>query len=273
MTLPNLDDHHPLTDDAIERYRRNGHVLLEGVLDRSEIDAYRPVLEQAAFEQNTEERSLEERDDTYDRAFLQIMNLWEDREEVASFVLANRFGGIAARLMGVDAVRVYHDQALFKEASGGHTPWHQDQHHWPIDADRTVTMWMPLVDVTEQMGTMTFATGSHREGDLGDHPISDESEARFADYIERQGYEVARSGDMNAGDATFHSGWILHRAPANRTDAMRKAITIIYYPDGTRVTEPTNEDQKGDFERWFPDREPGDRADGPLHPKIASPSP
>ena len=37
------------------------------------------------------------------------------------------------------SVRLYHDQALFKEAGGGITPWHQDQHYWPLDTDRTIT--------------------------------------------------------------------------------------------------------------------------------------
>jgi hypothetical protein len=40
---------------------------------------------------------------------------------------SRRLAGIAAQLMGVDSVRLYHDQALFKESGGGRTPWHCDQ--------------------------------------------------------------------------------------------------------------------------------------------------
>jgi len=44
---------------------------------------------------------------------------------------------------------------------------------WP-----TVTMWMPLVDAMPEMGTLRFATGSHRELYLGDLPIRSESLSR-----------------------------------------------------------------------------------------------
>ena len=90
------------------------------------MDAYRPVILDAADRYNTEKRKMEDRD-TYGKAFLQIMNLWEVDEAVRKFTLAKRLAQIAADLMGVKNVRLYHDQALFKEAGGGHTPWHQDQ--------------------------------------------------------------------------------------------------------------------------------------------------
>ena len=62
---------------------------------------------------------------------------------------------------------------LVKEASAGvATPWHQDQFYWPLDTDRTITMWMPLVDVPPEIGSMTFVSGSHRLGYLGDYGIS-----------------------------------------------------------------------------------------------------
>ena len=104
---------------------------------------------------------------------------------VKEFVLAGRFAGIAARLMGVERVRLYHDQALFKEAGGGITPWHQDQHYWPLATDKTITMWMTLADINADMGTLRFASGSHAEGYLGDIPISDESEGQLKAFVQQ----------------------------------------------------------------------------------------
>ena len=37
------------------------------------------------------------------------------------------------RLLQTPGVRMYHDQALYKEAGGGYTPWHVDQFYWPLD--------------------------------------------------------------------------------------------------------------------------------------------
>ena len=36
-------------------------------------------------------------------------------EQVKEFVFSRRLAGIAAQLLGVHAVRLYHDQALYKE--------------------------------------------------------------------------------------------------------------------------------------------------------------
>lgn len=57
-----------------------------------------------AYQYNTEKRALQERD-TYGKAFLQIMNLWEADEDVKKFTLAKRFAKIAADLLGVENVR------------------------------------------------------------------------------------------------------------------------------------------------------------------------
>jgi len=62
--------------------------------------------------------------------------------------------------MGVHGVQLYHDHALFKPAGGKATPWHQGQFYWPLETNHTITMWMPLIDVSQKMGTMSFASGS-----------------------------------------------------------------------------------------------------------------
>ncbi|MBI5096030.1 MAG: phytanoyl-CoA dioxygenase family protein, partial [Candidatus Hydrogenedentes bacterium] len=152
-----LDDRYPLSDAQTAAYQRDGHILLRGVCPRREMDLWRPKIVDAVTKYSTERRPLSERD-TYGKAFLQITNLWTHEARVKPFVLARRFAQIAAELMGVSGVRLYHDQALFKEGGGGHTPWHQDQHYWPLETDHTITMWMPLVDITDTMGVMGFAS-------------------------------------------------------------------------------------------------------------------
>ncbi len=266
--LPAMADDIALDPALVEAYRRDGHACVRGLCRPDEMAVYSGVIMDAAMRHNTETRPMEERD-TYGKAFLQIMNLWTVDAGVKRFVFAKRFASVAARLLGVEKVRLYHDQALFKEPGGGVTPWHQDQFYWPLDTDQTITMWMPLVDVDAVMGTMSFADGSQTAGFVPvTTEISDASETFFEGYVREKGYSVTSAGAMAAGDATFHSGWTLHKAPGNTTDRVRAAITVIYYPDGTLVGEPKNDFQKADHRVWLGSIAPGQVADGPLNPVL-----
>lgn len=266
-TLPPLDRLHDIEPVAVDEFARDGHVAVRGLASGEEIAAYRPVIHDAALAHNQEDRPLDERD-TYGRAFLQVPNLWQVDPGAARFTLAPRFAAVAARLLGVERVRLYHDQALFKEAGGGHTPWHQDMYYWPLDTDKTVTMWMPLVDVPNEVGSMTFLSGSHHLGDMGAHKISDESEASFATKVAQTGLPTRTHGAMAAGDSTFHAGWTLHRAPANPTGALRAVMTVIYFADGARVTEPAHDAQANDLRKWLPGCKPGGMAAGSDNPLV-----
>ena len=165
--LPELDAPYTLSGDARRDFERDGHVLLRRVAVPDEVAAYRPLIREATFGNSVEKRALDERD-TYGRAFIQVGDLWKKEPAVAGFTLARRFGRIAAELLGVTAVRLYHDQALFKEPGGGPTPWHQDQYYWPLDSDRTITMWLPLVDIAADMGGMEFGSGTQRRPALAE---------------------------------------------------------------------------------------------------------
>lgn len=128
-------------------------------------------------------------------------------------------------------------------------------------------MWMPLVDVPDTVGTMSFASGSHRRGELGPWTIGDDSEAEFTRVVDELCLPVETHGALRAGDATFHAGWTLHRAPANGTDLTRSVMTVIYFADGTRVSDvaPT---MAFDHHAWL-DRIPvGELAAGPLNPLL-----
>ncbi len=266
-TLPALTSDYPIAPEQTSAYQRDGHIALRGVAAPDEIAVYGPVIIEAAQRHNNETRPMEERD-TYGKAFLQIMNLWTKDDAVRRFTLARRFAKIAADLMGVDGVRLYHDQALFKEPGGGPTPWHQDQGYWPLDTDNTITMWMPLVDVSERVGTMSFASASHKLGYLGDLPISDKSEAEFQKILKDRELDVMTHGAMAAGDASFHAGWTLHGAPGNPEDSVRAVMTIIYYADGTRVSGPKNVFQEADRTSWLMGAKPGEVAQSDLNPLV-----
>lgn len=254
-----------VTKEQIADFQTNGHILLREVATMDELNFYRPIISEAVYKYSTETRKLTERN-TYGKAFLQVTNLWELDEKVKKFVFNHKFAQIAADLLGVEKIRLYHDQALYKESGGGYTPWHQDQFYWNLDTEKTITMWMPLVDVSFEMGLMKFAQKSHKQGLFDAVTISDKSEEIYAEIIEKEGFEISSPVSMKAGDATFHYGHTIHSAGANNSDKTREVMTIIYFADGAKITEPINNFQKADHERWLDSIAAGELANGQLNP-------
>ena len=125
-------------------------------------------------------------------AFLQQLNLRYCSDAVRSFVQSPRFGRIASRLLRAPAVRLYHEQALFKPPGGTDSHWHQDQFYFPFDDTFTMGLWMPLVDCSLDMGPLRFVAGSHKYGNLEGMSISEESKRFFDDFVEREGLEVVQ---------------------------------------------------------------------------------
>lgn len=264
--LPVLDSDHPLDPALAQAFRRDGHVLVRGLASREEVEAYRPVIADVV-RQVTSQRDTQGRIDDYSRLFIQVTNVWRQGESARRLVCARRFAGVAAALLGVPSVRLYHDQALFKPPGADPTPWHQDRYYWPLDTDHTVTMWLALVDVDEDTGPMRFASGSHQISALGELAISDETNRKLEALIAERGWPIA-SAPLRAGDATFHAGGTLHSAGANRSGRVREVLTVIYYAAGTRAAEPTNPNQRADLDAFLPGVRPGDEARSALNPVL-----
>jgi ectoine hydroxylase-related dioxygenase (phytanoyl-CoA dioxygenase family) len=266
MNLPDLSQEYPVSKEQVKAYQRDGHIMLRGVASTAEVSAYRPFIVETVEKHRKEMISRGE--SPSEKAFIQIMNLWKTIDAMRGFTLARRFAKIAADLMGVGGVRLYQDIVFFKEPGGKFTAWHQDNTYSPLDTDNTIAMWMPLVDVSVEMGSLAFATGSHKHGPLSSLAISDQSEEYFRKLIAQRGFPVVRNS-MRAGDATFHSGWMLHHASPNGTNKTREAMVVIYFEDGARIAKPDNPHKESDM-RYFPGCKPGDLAASEINPVLFS---
>lgn len=253
-----------LADADVERYRESGFLLVRGVLPAALLARFRPAIAELVGDSRRGLPPLEQRS-TYGKAFLQITNLWQRSALVEELVRGRRLAGIAAQLMGCEGARLYHDQALFKEPGGGITPWHADQYYWPLASDRTVTAWIPLVDVPLEMGPLAFCPRSHRLAEGRDLAIGDESEEKLSERLATYG---CVEEPFAPGDVSFHSGWTFHRAGPNRSDRMREVFTIIYMDAEMRLATPRNANQELDRAAFCPDVAVGDVVASPLNPVL-----
>lgn len=264
-----LGNEYVVTKSQHARFQSDGFIKLERVFGARKVDTFECAVTAGvdAFHHQSAKKPPNSDTTAYERAFNQVMNIWCSSQPVRELVFNPMLARIAADLMGVDGVRLYHDQALYKAPGGGITPWHCDQYYWPLDSDKTITAWIPLQDTPVEMGALAFSAGSHLI-DLGrDLPIGEDSEQLIEDRLSTLELEQVENS-FQAGDVSFHSGWTFHRAGANSSAMPRRAMTIIYMADGVRLKEPENDNQGADWVQWCPGAIVGEVIATPLNPLL-----
>ncbi|MDX1683257.1 MAG: phytanoyl-CoA dioxygenase family protein [Phycisphaeraceae bacterium] len=262
---PDLETPYDLDPATADRFRADGFAHLPGVFSADTLAHYGREIDRLTMA-HAPDVPLEERD-TYGKAFIQVGNLWRKSDVAKEFSFSRRLARLAAELLGVEGVRMWHDQALFKEPAGGFTPWHADQQYWPMSSARCVTAWIPLQATPLEMGPLCFGRGSHRKNIGRDLEISDTSEKMIAEAVEREGIDEVQA-PYDAGDVSFHLGWTLHRAGPNTTDQPRRVHTVIYMDRDMTLAEPRNQRQRNDWETWTPSTNVGEVMDDPLNPVL-----
>lgn len=226
----------PLTlDDAIvNSFRDDGFVVTPGVLSGSDLDRYAAAVDvEVANRTADDDRELSEKT-TYEQSFIQCMRLWETSAEVRPLSCHAGLAGIAAQLLGVASVRLWQDQALYKEPSGRETTAHQDETFWPIGEEPLVSAWIPFDDVRLEHGAMAYVAGSHKVGSLRVVDITHASEPY--DILQDPALEGREPQfvEVDAGSVIWHHGMTVHQAAANTSQQTRRAFTVVYISSAAR---------------------------------------
>lgn len=218
------------TSELQQTYQTNGFLHVPQMLDPTEVELYRQALDKAVCARKQDDtRPLREKS-LYEQSFIQCQYLWEEFVGVRPLTFHPKITAMAANLMNATRIRLWHDQALYKEAGGRETEAHQDQPYWPIAERDTITAWIALVDTNENNGCMAYFPGSH----FGD--------AEFIDIFNTPGDGKRLEEKLQAtppvfvpcraGDVVFHNGFTVHMANANNSGKIRKAYTMIFFKDG-----------------------------------------
>jgi ectoine hydroxylase-related dioxygenase (phytanoyl-CoA dioxygenase family) len=265
-TKLDIDSEYSICAEQIARFQRDGYIKLKDVLSAEVLDYYGREITRQVLLLNKDSKPLAERS-TYGKAFLQIMNLWRKNEVVREFVFGQRLARIATALLQTRGVRLYHDQALYKEAGGGYTPWHVDQYYWPVETEKTVTAWIPLHAVPLEHGPLMFSVGRQRIKIGRDLEISDDSEKKIDQQLKLSDLPEDES-PFDMGEVSFHLGFTFHRAGPNKLAKAREVMTIIYMDQDMRLIQPRNKHQQADWDTWCPGAKIGEIIDSPLNPVI-----
>jgi len=243
-----LDREIEVPAEAKLRFRRDGYVRLDAILSAAGLIRLR-----RAFDALFRDAALPA------MGFPSLEMMWTHDPWCRAFVRSRRLASIAGQLLGVDAVRLYHDNALIKSPGCGRTPWHYDAHHYPIASSHVVTAWIPLQPTPLEMGPLTFARGidAYRAvRDLDFDKFGTGYDAAVIETLRTRGIAIEPI-PYDLGSLTFHHTHALHSAGPNRTTMDRMALATTYFEDGARlVDEPTL--ISGDFEKFMPGLGPGD---------------
>ncbi|RTE09940.1 phytanoyl-CoA dioxygenase family protein [Paenibacillus whitsoniae] len=217
-----------VTDEQIAFYHNQGFVQLDNVLTPAQIEELTYYLNDVMLDQALPDGGAS--DDFY-RILNSRMNTWKDSAGMAKYSLSPYLADIALKLAQTDGIRFFHDQAFWKMPGDSKpTPWHQDATYFPMKEPDVLTMWIPLDDVDENNGCLSFVPNSHRVGKLTNvdfvNPIDIFELAREANPHTEMRQPVIVP--LHKGSCTVHHGLTFHYAYANKTDKPRRVLTIVY---------------------------------------------
>ena len=243
-------------------FRANGHIKLQGVLSPGVVLRLRHELVSVlgkAFQTDLDGGATER--------FLSLEMVWLENPLIREYVLSARIAEIAAELLHVRKLRLYHDNVLSKEPGCGRTPWHYDDHHFPLATNAVVTAWIPAQPVPAEMGPLAFAKPINVYELVKSLEFNkfDTSYDRCVSEVFRQHGVSIENGPFAMGEVSFHHNLSFHSAAANRTRRSRIVLANTYYADGARIVDqPTM--VSGDWRKFIPGAGPGDIAASELNP-------
>lgn len=229
-----------LAPEQVERFRAAGFLVVPRFTTPEDVARIRALLLglYARFERLPATQALDLGDEARPAARGQIPEInWTTRlvPELKRTLAFVRCGQLAEQLLGCAAAHTGYDHAIFKPPHNGRaTPWHQDE-AYTVDRGPfgSLTFWIPLQDVTVEMGCMQFVPGSHL-GPLRPHHRRGHRPGAHA--LEAEGVDPAPAVacPLPVGGATVHLPRTLHYTGPNQTPHPRLAWSVEFGPPPRR---------------------------------------
>jgi ectoine hydroxylase-related dioxygenase (phytanoyl-CoA dioxygenase family) len=222
-----------LNDEAITRFHCQGFMILTGLTTLGDLDVVSHLLANLyrRFRELMDARRAHDlgSEQHAARPILEINQTVDLAPALAETLTFRRCAEVAERLLG-RAVEHRFDHAIYKPPfNGAATSWHQDEAYALERKILSAHFWVPLQDVTRDMGCMEFIPGSHR-GALGRHHRRDR--LRDAHALELVGLDTSQAVacPIRAGDATVHFPRTVHYTGPNLTGTPRLAWALEFGP-------------------------------------------
>ena len=219
-----------LDNDALASYRRDGVIVVEGLLD----DATRLRMKQALADLIENARGVRGHTDVYDLEpthtaqqprVRRIKRPHRVHPVFADFMRSPRLLAVLSALLGSSGVRLHGSKLNLKSPEyGSAVEWHQDWAFYPHTNDDLLAVGVLLDDATPENGPLLVLPGSQR-GPTYDHHGPD---GRFCGAMDpgRDGLDFSRARPLlaPAGACSFHHVRAVHGSAQNRSTQSRNLL-------------------------------------------------
>ncbi len=231
-----------LNGGEIAQYRRDGYVVVRGVLGPAHVDACKQALTDLAlgvlpaaetklmYETGIDITGMSPGEREY--AIRKYMDFCGDSAALKAAAFSRRLHLVLDQLLGQGRV-LFQEMALVKPPRiGSEKPWHQDAAYFRIkDPGLVVGVWIALDEASAMNGCMEMVPGSHLGGGV---PHVHENDFNLCQIVPGKVDTAARVAiEMQPGDALIFHGMIHHYTAPNTSNMRRRAVQYHYHQVGT----------------------------------------
>lgn len=212
-----------LTDGQIERFHRDGFLVVRGMYSPKEVEVISRWTDEVAASPEVPGKYMmyfEESQENGSRILCRIENFVPYHEGFSGLITKRRMRLAVSELFGEPAV-LFKDKINFKLPGGDGFREHQDvQAGWDDYADLHITAMIAVDETNTENGSLEMIAGMHRRGLLGPKwaPLTD-------DDTDNTPYVAVH---CQPGDAVFFDSYAPHRSHPNHTDKARRVLYITY---------------------------------------------
>ena len=163
-----------LTQEQLDSYRRNGYLVVEGLLDSDEVEGLRTRMREYTHGGRSQEQISVQIEPRVQRGELHVDEPGDGIRKIDGLVESDdRFNALGSnrniisvleQIIGPD-IKMFRNAVLLKPPEVGSAKgMHQDSPYWPIEPMDLCSCWFAFDDATEENGCMAVIPGSHKWG-------------------------------------------------------------------------------------------------------------
>ena len=253
---------YPVRSEDVVAFRRDGAVMLKGVLDESWLQVLAQGVALNLAQPSTRRLDWVRDGTSGEHLFFDAVTVHHN-PFYERYMLQSPIGPIAASMMGSPTALAFY-VSVFIRAQGTQapTPWHQDQTYWCAEGRQALSIWTSL-DVVPQGTELRFVRGSHlwerrlakpyfeqeRLGGVRPAQAGDAMPVPDFDGADRDRFDLV-GWEMEPGDIVVFHAMTVHGGSGRLPATMeRRAISAQWLGQDARLVDRPG----GHDPHWLPE--------------------